>query len=131
MLQGYGAEEGRLRSPDAPLAPDAPVVWFDLLNPTEEEERALEALIGIDVPTREEMEEIEDSSRLYHEGSAAIMTAMLPSPVRGREPILGAGHLHPAGRPADHRALSRSEGVPDLSAAGRKSLDSAASTGKR
>ena len=30
-------------------------LWIDLLEPTPEEERAIEAQCGIDVPTREEM----------------------------------------------------------------------------
>jgi magnesium transporter len=51
-----------------------PVVWFDLFNPTSEEDHAVEAAIGISIPTRAEMEEIELSSRLYHEGGAAFMT---------------------------------------------------------
>ncbi len=39
----------------------------------------LEARLGLDIPTREEMEEIEVSSRLYTEDGAAFMTATLPS----------------------------------------------------
>src|SRR5687768_18530639 len=42
-------------------------VWIDLLNPTMEEDRAVERLAGIAVPTREDMQEIEISSRLYIE----------------------------------------------------------------
>ena len=54
--------------------PDA-AVWIDLLNPVPEEVAAVEALCGIDVPTREEMVEIEVSSRLYSEDDADFMTA--------------------------------------------------------
>ncbi len=52
-------------------------VWIDLLNPTQEEDRAVERLAGIAVPTREDMQEIEISSRLYIENSARYMTATL------------------------------------------------------
>ena len=52
-------------------------VWIDLLNPTMEEDRAVERLAGIAVPTREDMQEIEISSRLYIENGARYMTATL------------------------------------------------------
>jgi hypothetical protein len=38
---------------------------------------AVEAALGIDIPTREELAEIEASSRLYQEDGAAFMTANL------------------------------------------------------
>ncbi|WP_061932017.1 magnesium transporter CorA family protein [Aureimonas sp. AU22] len=57
------------------LPPEA--VWFDLRNPTREEEDAIESLCGIEVPTREEMREIEVSSRLYSEDGGDFMTASL------------------------------------------------------
>ncbi|MDQ6939631.1 MAG: magnesium transporter CorA family protein [Verrucomicrobiota bacterium] len=50
-------------------------VWIDLLEPTQEEELALEAALGIDIPTREEMQAIELSSRLYEEKGVLYMTA--------------------------------------------------------
>src|SRR6476660_6692580 len=52
-------------------------VWIDLLNPTPAEDRAVERLAGIAVPTREDMQEIEISSRVYIENSARYMTATL------------------------------------------------------
>ena len=52
-------------------------VWFDLVNPTLEEDRAVEQALGIAVPTREEMQEIEVSSRLYVENGSRYMTATL------------------------------------------------------
>src|SRR5690242_8903519 len=52
-------------------------VWIDLLNPTAEEDRAVERLAGIAIPTREDMQEIEISSRLYIENGARYMTATL------------------------------------------------------
>ena len=57
-------------------APDA-AVWIDLVSPTVQEDKLVEALLGIAVPTREEMQEIEVSSRLYVENGARYMTATL------------------------------------------------------
>jgi magnesium transporter len=52
-------------------------VWIDLVKPTAEEDHAVEKLAGIAVPTREDMQEIEISSRLYVENGARYMTASL------------------------------------------------------
>jgi magnesium transporter len=52
-------------------------VWIDLLNPTPEEEVKVERALKLDVPTREEQQEIEASSRLYQEDGAYFMTATL------------------------------------------------------
>jgi magnesium transporter len=52
-------------------------VWFDLVTPTMAEDKLLEAALGIAIPTREEMQEIEISSRLYVENGARYMTATL------------------------------------------------------
>jgi magnesium transporter len=53
------------------------VVWIDLLEPTPEEEQKIEKFLGIEVPTREEMREIESSNRLYEEHGALYMTATI------------------------------------------------------
>jgi magnesium transporter len=50
-------------------------VWIDLLNPTPQEESKVEKALKLDVPTREEQQEIEASSRLYQEDGALFMTA--------------------------------------------------------
>lgn len=50
-------------------------VWIDMLSPTPEEERRVEQALEIDAPTREEMQEIELSNRLYREGAAIYLTA--------------------------------------------------------
>lgn len=60
------------RNSDAPLPEEA--TWLDLLEPTVEEERLVEARLGVEVPTREEMREIETSSRLYEEAGALYLT---------------------------------------------------------
>src|SRR6201988_5347569 len=52
-------------------------VWIDMVTPSVQEDRAVEQLMGIAIPTREEMQEIEVSSRLYVENGARYMTATL------------------------------------------------------
>ena len=61
------------REPGAALPADA--VWIDLREPTPEEEQFVESTLEIDVPTREEMREIEASNRFYEENGALYMTA--------------------------------------------------------
>ena len=50
-------------------------VWVDLLDPTREEELAVERCLGVELPTRDEMAEIEPSSRLYQEAGATVLIA--------------------------------------------------------
>src|SRR5207245_573127 len=66
----------KLPAADPAALPDNSV-WIDLLKPTMEEDRGVERLAGIAVPTREDMQEIEISSRLYIENGARYMTATL------------------------------------------------------
>lgn len=55
----------------------ADAAWIDLYRPLAHQTQAMRAL-GVDVPTLADMEEIEISNRLYREGDAAYMTAVLP-----------------------------------------------------
>ena len=79
MLTAYGTANGCLTEFDPAAAPALPPdsVWLDLVEPTAQEEASVEAALGIDIPTREELAEIEASSRLYQEDGAAFMTANL------------------------------------------------------
>ncbi|MDI6835166.1 MAG: magnesium transporter CorA family protein [Rhizobiaceae bacterium] len=52
----------------------APVLWYDLVSPTPAESRHVEQALGLEIPTRDEMEEIELSARLYQEDGAEFMT---------------------------------------------------------
>ena len=52
-------------------------IWFDLIQPGPQEDKLVESIVGISVPTREEMQEIEVTSRLYVENGARYMTATL------------------------------------------------------
>ncbi len=65
------------------------VVWIDLFMPAVNEDRIVEAWMGISIPTREDMTEIEESSRFYAETGAQYLTV----------PILHAVDL-------DHRELA-------------------------
>src|SRR3984957_14544191 len=49
-------------------------VWLDLLNPPPEEEKQVEQALSIDVPSREEMREIETSNRLYEDNGTLYLT---------------------------------------------------------
>src|SRR3954453_7111610 len=79
MFSVFVPSESSLKKVPAadPAALPENAVWIDLLNPTQEEDRAVERLGGGAVPTREDMQEIEISSRLYIENSARYMTATL------------------------------------------------------
>ena len=79
MIKAFVVDNDRLRAVDDLLANSDTVVWADLLNPTKEEEATIESWLGVAIPTREEMEEIEISSRLYVEDGAYFMTATLPA----------------------------------------------------
>jgi len=57
---------------------DTSICWIDLLNPTREEELVTERFLGIDIPTQEELHEIEPSSRLYEKKSSLFMTVNVP-----------------------------------------------------
>lgn len=74
--------------------PDAEVIWIDLVKPTREEELAVEAALGLELPTIEEMEALEPSSRLYQEDGATFMTAALLAHAGSGSG--GAAHATPA-----------------------------------
>jgi magnesium transporter len=79
MLSVYVPSESSLKKVDLTETAELPdnAVWIDMVKPTAEEDRAVERLAGIAVPTREDMQEIEISSRLYIENGARYMTATL------------------------------------------------------
>ena len=85
MITIYTIRAGRLAAHPLPEEPEAAAadlsaaIWIDMFDPTADEDALLKRVTGIDIPTREEMEEIETSSRLYVDDTAAFMTAMLPA----------------------------------------------------
>ena len=113
MLSVYVPSEFSLKkvvAADLAALPEA-AVWIDMVKPTTEEDRAVERLAGIAVPTREDMQEIEISSRLYIENGARYMTATLMCQSDTDMPRTTAGHLHPGRPPAGDRALRHAEAV--------------------
>jgi len=114
MLTVYDAAEGVLIKREGldPISPGA--VWIDLLNPTKDEDLLVEQSLAISVPTREEMSEIEASSRLYQEGGGYYMTAIvlhqpdLPfePPVATPITFILAGHRLITVRYAEPRSIS-------------------------
>jgi magnesium transporter len=74
MIRAYACGENALSLADRSAIDDG-WIWLDLFNPTPEEEQLLESRLGIDIPTQEEMREIEVSSRLYREDGGYFMTA--------------------------------------------------------
>ncbi|TKT77340.1 magnesium/cobalt transporter CorA [Aquamicrobium sp. LC103] len=88
MIRSYTLENGRLK-PSQDLSADMEkIAWIDLFTPSREEETAVENLLTVALPTREEMEEIEISSRLYVEDGAYFMTATLPSHSDTDKPLM-------------------------------------------
>jgi magnesium transporter len=77
MMITYTVQQGRaVRHEGIPSAEALrAAVWIDLLSPTGEEEKAVKAALNLEIPTREEMQEIESSSRLYKEEDALFLTA--------------------------------------------------------
>lgn len=66
------------------------LVFLDLLNPSRSEEVEAEQWLEYTLPTREEMQEIEESSRLYSEKGALYMTAWVPVGLETPEPDTSA-----------------------------------------
>nr|MCU0907016.1 magnesium transporter [Paracoccaceae bacterium] len=75
----------------APLGAGKPLtdaLWIDLYRPQPEQVAQVTAL-GIEVPTLEDMEEIEISNRLYREGEIDYLTVVLPGQSPTKEQITG------------------------------------------
>jgi Mg2+ and Co2+ transporter CorA len=83
MMTFYGLHQGRLVRLDHASASGLPapastdVLWIVLLDPSRDDEREVETMLGVAVPTRQEMAEIEESARLYEERGALVMTAVV------------------------------------------------------
>ncbi|WP_429924615.1 magnesium transporter CorA family protein [Agrobacterium vitis] len=85
---------------DAPAVLDKDVLWLDLLNPDRTEEALAERLLGLPLPTRDDLKDIEPSSRLYMDDHGVYMTASLICKAESDLPhladvafILGGGSL--------------------------------------
>ena len=75
MITAYRSRGNRLEQLDLTRGHLRDALWIDLDCPTTAEEDAVEATLGIDIPTREDMQEIEISSRIYRENGVLFLTA--------------------------------------------------------
>lgn len=66
------------------------ILWLDMDKPTREEELFAEKLLGASIPTREEMHEIELSSRLYIEQGNIFTTASIVTKAGELDPEINA-----------------------------------------
>ncbi|MGL4445135.1 MAG: magnesium transporter, partial [Alsobacter sp.] len=83
--------ERRVLAADGPIPPDA--VWIDLVEPTREEDARVETYLGISIPTREEMSDIEPSELLYQEDGARYLTARVVHQVDTDPEITGISFI--------------------------------------
>ncbi|CAN5420903.1 magnesium/cobalt transporter CorA [soil metagenome] len=92
MVNCYVAKGSLLAQVPSTLGPASlgDAVWIDLISPSKEEEEAVEALLGVGVPTPEEMREVQGSSQIYREGAASIMTIRVLSVSASPTPVLVA-----------------------------------------
>ena len=86
MLRAYGPGcDGQLIEAKLEVIPDG-ATWVDLEEPTQQEEQLVERCIRLDVPTEDEMAEIEPSSRLYERNGALYMTVSVLFGVQEDDP---------------------------------------------
>jgi magnesium transporter len=87
MIHAYIAEDGTLFSGivnPAHIPPEA--VWIDVCEPDRDEELSLEKALGLNIPTREDMGEIESTSRLSKVRDALYMIAVAVCRSNSRDP---------------------------------------------
>jgi magnesium transporter len=91
MMKKYVPQNGaqRLMPEDDGGTVPPQAMWIDLCDPSPEERQAVNNSLGIELPTREDMEEIEISSRLYAEGDGLFMTALVMANSGTENPVAG------------------------------------------
>ena len=119
MITVYDAAGGKLKPRDE--AGDLSTsVWIDLQNPAEDEDKAIEQALGIEVPTRSEMREIEASNRFYTENGAYYMTGIILHNSSQDVPMTSVITFILSGNPVGDGALCRPAGFPPLRGARRQ-----------
>jgi magnesium transporter len=88
MITLYCRQQGRIVTSQPNGTGELPpgLVWMDMLDPTAEDAAWVRDVANIEVPTPDEMREIEPSSRLYREGLALFMTASVLNRTETTEP---------------------------------------------
>lgn len=77
MITAYARDGEGLRA--LPNGEATAPIWIDLFQPDGDELALVSGRTGIDLPTRADQEEIEQSSRLYLEEGVPVMTVLLPA----------------------------------------------------
>ncbi|WP_439534943.1 magnesium transporter CorA family protein [Polymorphobacter sp.] len=96
MLRAYSHAGGRLTAQPVGASDTLPAgtVWVDMLTPTPAEDTALETALGVEIPTRDDLAEIEASSRLYTDNGSIYMTLSVATGILQSKDLLAA-ELHP------------------------------------
>ncbi len=89
MIKAWRSRQHRLEPLDLAQRSLTEALWIDLDCPTEAEEDSVEAALRIDIPTREDMQEIEVSSRIYREGGVLFLTAQIIASPEARDAEIG------------------------------------------
>lgn len=74
MMKIYVNKNNQLVEEHSQIVVGDKTIWIDMLEPTDEEKRAIESSLHLKIPSQEEMREIESSSRLYKENGSLFMT---------------------------------------------------------
>lgn len=92
MLNTYTREAGQIQRHTGMLDSKelSRAVWIDMVEPSKGEEAAVEAVLGVEVPTPEEMREVESSSQIYREGEAMVTTIRIMNITASPTPRLTA-----------------------------------------
>ncbi len=80
MLTAYPASEHAEASP-----PAHEVSWLDLLNPTNEEKASVESRYGLKLPSRQELSEVESSSRVSEQNGVLFLSMPIVSSANALE----------------------------------------------
>ncbi|WP_188945494.1 CorA family divalent cation transporter [Polymorphobacter multimanifer] len=96
MITVHTPSAGRLVAHQPEAGADFPpsMLWVDMVSPTVAEDAAMEAALGLEIPSRDDMAEIETSSRLYTENGAIFLTISLATGILRNKDELAA-ELHP------------------------------------
>lgn len=89
MIRVFKVAENSVTETDGlmDINPATDIGWIDLLNPTAEEDKAVEDFLKISVPTKEDMQEIEISARLYDDDGVNYLTMLAVSQVHIDDPV--------------------------------------------
>ncbi len=89
MIRVFKVEGDRLKELEkfTDLNPESDIGWIDLISPSVAEDNAVEDFLKISVPTKEDMQEIELSNRLYDEDGADYMTMTAVAQVHLDDPV--------------------------------------------